>query len=183
MQKLAVCVVFLSVLPLSAMAQDTPKAELFGGYSYLRANDPIGLNLNGWNASISANVNNWLGIAADFSGHYGTPSFFGFTPPVGLETNIHSFLFGPRFSARGHGNVVPFGHALFGISRGHADIFGINFSDSSFAMAFGGGVDFKLNDAIAIRLIQADYIQTRFAFDRQNHARISTGIVFRIGYE
>src|SRR6266545_7327337 len=38
MQKFAIGVVFLCLLPLSAMAQDTSKAEIFGGYSYLRAN-------------------------------------------------------------------------------------------------------------------------------------------------
>ena len=56
-------------------------------------------------------------------------------------------------------------------------------SDSSFAMAFGGGVDFKLSDKVAIRMIQADYVQTRFASDRQNSARLSAGIVFHIGSE
>ena len=50
-------------------------------------------------------------------------------------------------------------------------------------MAFGGGVDLKLGDAIAVRLIQADYMQTRFAFFHQNHTRLSAGIVFRLGRE
>lgn len=80
-------------------AQDYPKAEVFGGYSYLHidtqgitgssldavCNDSFGTgacpagsfavhpNFNGWNASIEANVNKWFGIKADFSGHYGTP--------------------------------------------------------------------------------------------------------------
>ena len=172
-----------AVQALSALAQDRPKAELFGGYSFLNTNDLVELNLNGWNASMAANVNDWLGIAADFSGHYGKPSFFGFVPTSGLSTNVHSFLFGPRVTYRGHSNVIPFGHALFGVSRGYANIFGVNYSDSSFAMAFGGGVDFKLSDRVAIRMIQADYVQTRLASDRQNNARLSAGIVFRIGSE
>jgi len=169
------------------MAQDTPKAEVFGGYSYLRVNElsglGIGLNLNGWNGSVTGNVNDWFGVKADFSGQYGRPSFFGFSPDLGLKTNVHSFLFGPSVSYRGHSAIVPFGHALFGVSRGYANLFGFNVSDSAFAMAFGGGVDLKLGDAIAVRLIQADYMQTRFAFFHQNHTRLSAGIVFRLGRE
>src|SRR5213596_2891209 len=75
MQKFAIGVVFLCLLPLAAMAQDTPKAEVFGGYSYLRVNElsglGIGLNLNGWNGSVTGNVNDWFGVKADFSGQYG----------------------------------------------------------------------------------------------------------------
>ena len=186
MQKFAIGVVFLFLLPLAAMAQDTPKAEVFGGYSYLRANVlprvGIDLNLNGWNGSVSGNVNDWLGVTADFSGQYGRPSFLGFSPE-GLKTNVHSFLFGPSVAYRGNSALVPFGHALFGVSRGYANLFGFNVSDSAFAMAFGGGVDLKLGDAIAVRLIQADYMQTRFAFGHQDHTRLSAGIVFRLGRE
>ena len=35
------------LLPAGAMAQDVPKAEVFGGYSYFNADR--GGNLNGWN--------------------------------------------------------------------------------------------------------------------------------------
>src|SRR5438445_13501210 len=71
---------FLALLvllfPHSAVAQDTPKLEVFGGYSYLRLTEqPRTLSnsasLNGWNASVKLNVTPRIGLLADFSGHYG----------------------------------------------------------------------------------------------------------------
>ena len=63
-------------VPLVALAQDEfPRAEVFGGYSYFRAN-PDKLNLNGWDASVAGNITNWFGVEGDFSGHYGSPKAF-----------------------------------------------------------------------------------------------------------
>jgi opacity protein-like surface antigen len=67
---------------------------------------------------------------------------------------------GPRFK--------PFGHALFGVANQKVDvdspqlpaIFGISdfsVNETSFAMAFGGGLDIKLNDRIDIRAVQIDW--------------------------
>ena len=95
-----VCTALLFCLSMAtAFAQDTPRAEVFGGYSYLHidtqgvtgstldalCNNTFGTGtcpagtfqvhnaFNGWNGSVQANVNRWLGVAADFSGHYGRP--------------------------------------------------------------------------------------------------------------
>jgi len=90
--------VFLCVVlvPPLASAQDYPKAEIFGGYSYLHidtngasssslnqlcntvtvGNCPFIFQLhrgfNGWNAAGQFNLSSWFGITADISGHYGT---------------------------------------------------------------------------------------------------------------
>src|ERR1700733_2124508 len=79
--------IFLA-LAASSKAQDFPRAEIFGGYSYLSfdvagARDklesvtgddlsfiPGRLNLNGWEASLDVNLNRWVGVEGDFSGHY-----------------------------------------------------------------------------------------------------------------
>ena len=42
-------------------SRETPKAELFGGYSY------AGSDTHGWNGSIAGNVNRWLALVADVS--------------------------------------------------------------------------------------------------------------------
>ena len=48
--------------------------EVFGGYSYARADvGSSGFNLNGWNSAFVTNINRWFGIVADVSGHYGSP--------------------------------------------------------------------------------------------------------------
>jgi outer membrane protein with beta-barrel domain len=191
-------VIFLS---LSALGQETPKAEVFGGYSYFRGDG--GANLHGWNASITGNLNRWFGVTADFSGHYNSgssslainvPQVPLFTTSVDANTNIHNFLFGGTFSHRGGERLVPFAHALAGFSRTHVDgtsvITGLgggttttsfSGSDTAFAAAFGGGLDVKLTKKFAFRVVQADYLLTRFGSGTQSNARISTGIVFRFG--
>src|SRR6266536_3673932 len=100
----SMCLVVLSLLP--AVAQDVPKAEVFGGYSW------AGGNFHGWNASVTANVTKQLGIVADFSGHYGSE----IEGSILVKKDAHSFLFGPRVSFRGK-RLTPFVYALFGVTR------------------------------------------------------------------
>jgi hypothetical protein len=177
----------LVLLPMPLLAQEYPRAEAFGGYSYFRAN-PEGFNLNGWNASISGNVSPWFGIVGDFSGHYGSPSVFGFTVPF-VNLSSYTFMAGPRIMARS-GAVTPFAQFLIGGSRASTSSFGVTLSDDALAAAVGGGVDIRVNNWMAVRAVQADYIMTRFnsledrifgANGRQNNLRISAGIVFRFG--
>lgn len=183
------------LLPAGAMAQDAPKAEVFGGYSYFNADR--GSSLNGWNASVTVNLNSWFGVAGDFSGHYGSDSFRTFVPGVGPLTasadgNLHLFTFGPVISYHKKNRVTPFAHALFGVAHSNFGgdtvvfvpgtgpvSFNLSEKDNAFAMALGGGVDVKLNRVLAWRLVQADYVLTHFGSENQNNARISTGLVFR----
>lgn len=164
MRKLFFTAAVLLALPLFAQAQDAPKVEIFGGYSYLRANsEGDGLDLHGWNASAAVNFTKWAGIVADFSGHYGDVTV---APGVSPDVSTYLFLLGPRFSYRKHNVLTPFGHVLLGVSRLHTsyNAFGtrIRDRDSSFAMAIGGGLDAKVHKNLAIRLFQADYVLTTF---------------------
>jgi opacity protein-like surface antigen len=80
--------------------------------------------------------------------------------------------------------VTPFVHALFGGVHESASALGMSGSDSAFAMALGGGFDANINKNFAFRVVQAEYVLTKFSDgnkDRQNGVRISTGIVFRFG--
>jgi opacity protein-like surface antigen len=175
----------LLTLPLGAYAQDAPKVEIFGGYSYLRADDSFddGLDLHGWNASGAANFTRYAGLVADFSGHYNDITF---SPTLGkADISAHLFLVGPRFSYRGNERVTPFAHVLLGAARSHVSYFDptgkVKLRDSAFAMAVGGGLDVKVHDRLAVRLFQADYVLTRFADDNQHNFRLSTGLVLRLG--
>jgi opacity protein-like surface antigen len=193
--------VFLSLFSCTAAAQEAPKAEVFGGYSYFRLNPRStfmeGINLNGWNASLAGNVNDWFGIVGDFSGQYSKPRILG----VDLNIKTHSFLFGPRFSYRRNAKITPFAHTLFGATRVTGEAVGISDHQTGFAMALGGGVDAKLNDHVAIRIVQADYLLTRLKgesiaciadpllppcpapqTESQHNVRLSFGAVFRFGH-
>ena len=70
------CMILAGVLLVSSMAFGQ-RAEVFGGYQYLRLNTGVpgvdSINLNGWNASLSGFFNNYLGATADFGGAYGSP--------------------------------------------------------------------------------------------------------------
>ena len=48
-------------------------------------------------------------------------------------------------------------------------------------MAMGGGLDVKLTRSLAFRVLQADYLLTRFGGVTQNNARLTTGLVYRFG--
>jgi len=150
------------LVSLGAQAQD--KVELFGGYSYFRLDNSPSTNLNGWALSGQYKITDWFGGVADFSGDYGNIA--------GVGTSIHTFLFGPQvsFPAR----ISPFAHVLVGAA--HSSIGGVG--DTAFASAVGFGIDAKVAHGIYWRLIQGDYLATRFGGTTQNNARVSTGIVF-----
>ena len=169
------CSISLVVLTLQpAKAQEVPKAEVFGGYSW------AGGNFHGWNSSITGNITKRIGIVADFSGHYGSE----LDGSVLIQQDAHSFLFGPRFSFRGK-RLTPFVYALFGATRFHesAIISGQKLSDSDtgFTSALGGGLDVKVNDRIAIRAFQLDYFRPNFFGETHNRGRLAVGVVLHLG--
>lgn len=168
-----VCLLCLSAL---SVAQDVPKAEVFGGYSYLRFNPGGGtsFNNNGWNASLTGNLNKWLGFTGDFGGTYNGLA-------TGVNSNLHTYMFGPKLTYR-RDKIAPYVHVLFG--GAHSSLTAAGFGSSSsnaFSFATGGGVDYKVKDRISLRLVQLDYLNTRFADAHQNNFRLSTGLVFNLG--
>jgi len=196
-----------------AVAQDYPKAELFGGFSLAHLDTenvqsilPAGTNVKewypGWEFAGQYNFTKLLGVKADISGNYGQPvSFPGVTGfPSG---RAYTFLFGPVVSFRGD-RITPFVHAGFGGSHISSDASTVKaaavpaISDTAFAFALGGGVDWKLTHHFSWRLGQFDYVYTKhdgcaiFAAaegvaipagceskfpDHQNNFHFSTGIV------
>ena len=189
----AVTLLFAGVL--SAQSSDAPKVEVEGGYSYVRFNPGYsapGVNFNGGSGSAAYNLTPWLGVVGDFGGYHWSQD--------GTDANVITYLFGPRISMR-RGPITPFAQVLFGGAHGsgsatcesstvrvHSDGSGFggecgSGSENAFAMALGGGVDWNLTDHIGIRMIQAEYLLTRFGFGgpsySQNNARISAGVVLR----
>ena len=173
MGKFLFLTVLLGLFPLLVRAQETPKAEVFGGYQFTHIGGSDGLNLNGWNASVTGNVNKWFGVAADFSGSYHTES--------GGSLKVYSYTFGPVFSMNHQGTFNPFVHALFGGAHASASLTGVgSAATNGFTMAMGGGADAKVNPHFAVRLFQADWVYYRFeGVGESKNARVSTGVVFR----
>jgi opacity protein-like surface antigen len=167
-----------------AQSTDYTKWEFFGGYSALHfdnlagdtdspaVNDVLGdrQTLRGFELAITRNFHKYVGAKFDYSLHLREDEF---SRPAGsgtVDSTIQNFLGGiqvknntedgPRFK--------PFGHALFGVAVQKVDVdspqlpavFGISdfhVNETSFAMAFGGGVDIRLNRRIDIRAGQIDW--------------------------
>jgi len=174
------------VLPVWLLAQDVPKEELFGGYSYLHTG---GQGFNGFDAQFTYNRSEWLGLTGEVSGAYAGQSV-NVSGVGGASAHAHTytFLFGPTFSYRKEDKFVPFGHFLAGIAHGSSsaqtNILGqtinISTSDTGFGLAIGGGVDYLLNDSWAIRPVQIDYVSVNAGGGHANAFRYSVGIVYRI---
>ncbi len=171
MRKLLILVSLIFVLGVPVRAQDYPKAEVFGGYQYVRLN-PGGTNCQGFGGSAAANLNDWFGVVGDF----GYCKVTGL--PSGTSAHAINYLFGPRVTYRSRGPLTPFAHALFGGQ--HFAVTGGG-TANAFAMALGAGADYKMTEHVALRLIQVDYLYTHFGGTRQNNARIEAGIIYRWG--
>ncbi len=176
MRKLFMMPVLLVLWVIPCLAQDAPKAELFGGYAFTRINPGQGLNgenANGWAASLAGNVNHWFGVVGEVSGAYKSVS--------GTKVHAHFYTFGPRFSYRSKEKVTPFAH----FTVGGAHVGGGGASESGFAMTLGGGIDVKCGARVAVRIAQFDYILTRFdgpvsgTNTNQHNFRYAAGVVYR----
>jgi len=180
-----------------------PKAELFLGYSYLRSVPTLEAGnrlvwLNGGSASIAFNINRYLGIVADVGDYTNSEIRFQGAYRSTVDVNdadggVISYLFGPRLSFR-HERITPFVQALFGGARAsEVTLANCTFSctllpvQNAFAWTAGGGLDFRVHRHFAIRVIQAEYMMTRFQdyttgnIASQNDVRLSSGLVFRFG--
>jgi opacity protein-like surface antigen len=214
MRKSLLVVALLLALPVIASAQDeVPKVEIFGGYSYLRADNATGIsqastmgtttsvvtqmadrNLNGFSTSFTNNLNSWLGIEAEFSGHFTDTVLNGTT----LDRDIYFVTAGPRLSIRRFERFTPFAHIMVGMARQDiqvqnasstvSTVGSLNQQDSGLAFVVGGGVDLNLSSRLGIRLAQTDYILTRFSNRNgtstelnQANFRASTGVVLKLG--
>jgi len=197
---------------IGAMAQDTPKADLFFGYSFLRYNSAQtvpAFTANGGIGSFGLNVNDHIGLEAELGGyHNGNVNNYHF------DSTTFSFLFGPRLSYGRSKKVDPYFHVLFGGQHGTSSIAADSIlvvnplvnapsngrykgSQTSFAMAVGGGIDIKLSKAVTFRPVQIDYYLTRFEAPEvvvptdsnlktarnQNNFRYAAGIQFTFGGE
>lgn len=175
----------ITVLVPAAFGQDDYKKwEFYGGYSALffdtlagdsgnaALNEVLGekQNLRGLNLSLTRNFHKYVGVKFDWSLGVREDNF---TRPNGsgtVDSSVSNYLGGIQIkdnSADGP-RFKPFAHALFGMATQKVDIdsaqlgtiFGFSdysVTETSFAMAFGGGIDIKLNDRIDIRVVQADW--------------------------
>lgn len=186
MQKIAL--IPLAVVLLASLSFAQSSGNIFVGYSFENTNWS-GLNssltrpnLHGWEASLEGKVFPHVGLVTDLSGHYGSESFLIFPPagpgPVRVNVTGHEWeaLFGPRLSVPVW-KLTPFAEIMFGVAHIHNGDF-VDHTNTSFATAAGGGVDYRLVRFLAARL-EIDWLHTQFFSTSQNNLRISPGLVLR----
>jgi opacity protein-like surface antigen len=175
--------VFFCLLCLPVAAQEFPKAEIFGGYSFMSVGNKdlsSRQSLNGWEASASGNLTKWFAVEGDVSGHYKSVSVLG----VSATTSDYTFAGGPRV------NFKPvFAHVLVGGDRVSASAFGFSASHDGLSVAAGGGVEYGFSPHLAAR-VSADYVMDRHNVSIPgvgsttvtfNNVRVSAGIVYTFG--
>jgi hypothetical protein len=187
MRKVAIVIGIMLCFCSSSHAQDVPRVEVFGGYSYVNF-DTNGLttsrqSANGWEASAAGNFNKWFALEGDVSGYYKTYSVDLSALDLGVvDFDAHDFGFvgGPRFNFRPF-----FVHALVGFDHLSGSALGFSASQDSFAGAFGGGIQWPVAQHWAVRG-SADYVLTQHNIFggpayTQNNFRVSAGIVYTFG--
>lgn len=229
MRRILTAAALLLLLAPGALAQseEYKKWEFFGGYSALNFdnlggntededfNDLLGEKntLRGFNLALTRNVHKYVGIKFDYSLHLREDEF---SRPAGsgtVDTTVQNYLGGVQFkdNREGGSRFKPFAHALFGVATQKVDVdspqlvdvlgvddFHVN--ETNFSMAFGGGLDIKLNERFAVRAGQIDWnivtrgdqqtgivlkptpfqtVGTPFVIpgNTQNNLRLSVGIV------
>ena len=178
-------------------------------------------NCYGFGGTIAYNFTSLIGLAADLGGCRvgGLDNTYGIGSKVHVGEG--TYVFGPRFTFRNFGKLQPFLETNFGVehvrvrcNNGNAGnacgsitavqplptddvvIIPVNpnatsYGTSAFALTVGGGLDIKFNKKFALRLVQAEYLYTRFGNDcqfavcsnnnGQNSFRLKSGIVIGWG--
>ncbi|HZQ18114.1 MAG TPA: hypothetical protein VFA90_05285 [Terriglobales bacterium] len=194
MRKICVCKVcaisFITLFTTFAAAQLPSGGNGFFGYSYLHgetfangssaaAGGPA--SMSGWETSVEGKYLPWLGAVAELGWNYGGHDtrvcvLFTNCTTFRLNASRDTLLFGPRASIT-MGRYRPFAEVLLGVGYQSDKGGGISNSDLSFAVGFGGGVDYHLVRSVSLRG-QVEAIHTSFFGHSQLDPRISTGIVF-----
>ena len=161
----------------------SPQIELAGTYSFIRAraaNAGQGFNLNGGSGALAYAYNDHFSAVVDVGAYH----FIGFQS--GLNSTMYTYIFGPRITFSGSKRTTPFAQVLLGGGRLNASSTGVQAGENGFVMAIGGGLDVPFHHHFAVRVVQAEYLLTRFnSVDgspaKQSSVRISAGVVIRFG--
>lgn len=208
MKKFALLIIIgLSSLS-SSFAQNDKKPEFFAGYSFesiatgvtstdLSTTTSLDnrFKANGFDLSAASYFTKRFGIAGNFSAHYDNRTDTFGTTSGQSKFSLYNITGGPQIRFSSASRLTPFAEGLVGVARrnftetiaGTATTFTDN--TTSFAMNFGGGVDYKLSDRFAWRMFQFDYnpiflrartVNSIAAPGRTlNGFRFSTGIVIK----
>lgn len=165
-------------------AQDTPKAEISGGYNWFAAKAASDEEWEkfpkGWYFDVAGNVTPMVSIVGQVTGNYKT-----FEEVDGdFDLSVHTFMFGVR--AGSAGRVRGFGQALVGAARLKGSQGSFSESQNNLAFQVGAGVTAMGSGNVGFRA-GVDYLRIQekedaFVLDESaNGFRFSVGVTFGIG--
>jgi hypothetical protein len=171
-----------------------------------------GFDMNGGSAQFIYNFNKYFSGVADIGAV--TKQNVGV---INADNTTTFYLFGPRVSYHNHSRFTPYAQIVFGgatrtVSRQLDVLTGANIpvfpvataqslfpgantqitaqvsaTQTAFAMAVGGGLDWKIAKRFSFRPVSVDYVLTRFPSfltgnnSNQNSIRASAGFIFTFG--
>ncbi len=136
--------------------------------------------------SIELGTNSWrgFGIAANISGTH-TGTIGGTTIPLSLVTAT----FGPRYRWHADHRSSIYCEGLIGEANGFKSLFpviaGAQTSANGFASQVGGGLDYRLSQRFAVRVVEAAWQHTQLPNGTnyvQNDLRLGAGLIVRFGH-
>jgi hypothetical protein len=186
--RVGLCIVLLSGTGI-LHAQAPPSRRLDLSIAYvaehsLKAETSQDFWMQGGSIELGANVWRGWGIAANVTGiHAG--SIGSSNLPLSLVTTT----FGPRYRWHPDRRVSLYVQGLVGEANGFRSIFpataGLQPDANGLAAQFGGGVDYRLSDRFAIRVLDAGWARTQLpnsSDNVQNTLRLGAGIVLRFAH-
>ena len=170
------------LLVMPAFAQSDSRYEVSAGYSFLAGD--LEKDRHGFVTSFTHRINGRFGVETEVGGNYRKEPF------LTQNDYVHSILGGLKFKFRKDAKLVPWAHALAGITIddlkfpltiatpiGPSTI-GVPTTFIKFAFQPGGGIDYWLTGSFGVR-VGADY--RTVAFSNRDFFRAQSGVVFRFG--
>jgi hypothetical protein len=186
--RIALCILLLSGTGLLRAQGSQPKrldlSITYIGERSLKANASENFWLQGGSIELGASVWRGWGIAADVTGTHA-----GSIGTSGLPLSLVTTTFGPRYRWHADRRVSLYGQALIGEANGFRSIFpataGSQPDANGLAAQVGGGVDYRISDRFAMRVLDAGWERTQLpnsSDNVQNTLRLGAGIVLRFAH-
>jgi hypothetical protein len=181
---LALCLLVL--FAVSAVAQtsstsgtidtsDHGSGEAYLGWTHVTGD----IGKNGWDVTVAKNLGTHFAAEGQAFGAYGDTRLL----TIIAKQHEYGFMGGGKvmFDTR-HSKFTPWVHLLLGVGHTGLDtnIPGENNSDTSFAWALGGGVDYAIVHNVSARG-KADLYHTSYFSSGDTHARWGVGVVYTFG--
>jgi opacity protein-like surface antigen len=186
---------FVFCAPLAFAQGDFQRGEFGVMFSHNRVDTDGAFNNNpgdtsrdgfhGVNIDAGYNFSRYVGAKADFSYHRKSADFAVTGGNVSVDGNLTQFMGGIKIQDNStETKVRPFAQALLGV--GHVSIEAntpalgvIDQSETGFAAAIGGGLDFRVHRNVDIRAIKVEYNPVRIDGETGNNIRLGVGLNFR----